>query len=291
MEVLDRMPFVGLPTKELARVQQVQLPLGSDTLLLHPNPNIQNTNSALLSMYCIGQDPKDAIRALLLQSVLDQPFFAQLRTKQQLGYIVAVEFSREGLMSKIGFVIQSSTRSPDVLLDAVDKFLRSFREVLAALSDAVLEQFRTSLEEQMLQADESLEEENKRWWSEILTFQYDWDRRRQEAALFRNISSRDLLALFDDHIAAGGALRRRVVSAVFAAGPQRETHMARMEARGRAAGATIVHDPTAFCAKLPRRPFMDRDPGTPCPLMDRDMGIAGPDPGAATPNMTNGVLV
>lgn len=62
-------------------------PLG--TLLRREEPNKENTNAAAYVVFQVGsRDRKDRVAAELLSQLIEQPFYDQLRTQQQLGYLV-----------------------------------------------------------------------------------------------------------------------------------------------------------------------------------------------------------
>jgi len=258
-KVLDRLPLgAGVPHGELARVRQAKLPAGVDGLIVRPEPNPQNENNALVSVYWAGDEQRDAVMAELLQLVLADPFYTRLRTEQQLGYIVSAQADRVGLVARFSLVIQSSTKAPDALLQAVDAFLEGFRAELASLGEARFQGFKAALSERILRRDERLSQEVARWWGEIVSFQYRWDRRREEAAVAEEATLRDLLAFFDRTLAGDAPGRRRLTSAVFAAGPSREAAMRRFEEQAAALGTQVVRDPQAFCEALPAWPLQDR---------------------------------
>ena len=51
-----------------------------------------NENSCVITYYEIGQDVEDLYRPLtnsIMMNIMKEPFFDDLRTKQQLGYVVA----------------------------------------------------------------------------------------------------------------------------------------------------------------------------------------------------------
>ena len=66
-----------------------------------PEPNDQDANSAVTFYFQLpSRDPKEYLLVELLAEALEQPFYSSLRTKQQLGYIVASGVkSREGIYS------------------------------------------------------------------------------------------------------------------------------------------------------------------------------------------------
>ncbi|CAK9054355.1 unnamed protein product [Durusdinium trenchii] len=185
------------------------------------------------------------------------PFYDSIRTQQQLGYIVQSQSDRIGNLARVLLIVQSSVRDPRGLLQAVDEFLVSFRAKLASLTDGQLQPFKASLKEELLRPDQRLASETGRWFGEIAGFQYNWRRREEEAALIGQISMKDLLQFYDERIAAGGSLRRRANTAVFANSPKRAEAMRAMKEAY--PDAQVVEDPVKFGEAAPKWPIRDQE--------------------------------
>ena len=72
----------------------------------------------------------------VLAQLLEQPFYGDLRTQQQLGYIVQSSVVESEGVRGLVFSIQSAVKSPPEVEMCVDVFLRSFRATLANLPEA-----------------------------------------------------------------------------------------------------------------------------------------------------------
>ena len=76
--------------------------------------------------------------------LLEEPFFDELRTKQQLGYIVQSGLSPSGGTLVADFTVQGKHR-PEKIEQAIEGFLDSFADVLAAMPDEHFEKHRAGL--------------------------------------------------------------------------------------------------------------------------------------------------
>eukprot|EP00930_Biecheleria_cincta_P040838 TRINITY_DN27965_c0_g1_i1.p1 TRINITY_DN27965_c0_g1~~TRINITY_DN27965_c0_g1_i1.p1 ORF type:complete len:1178 (-),score=220.11 TRINITY_DN27965_c0_g1_i1:177-3710(-) len=268
LAVLDTLPFkgAGSPTAptagapNLIRSRFTKLAPGQEVLQMRKEPNDANVNNALLCTYFMGDTPEDGLKSRLLESILRDSFYSSLRTQQQLGYIVQSSSDMVNNLSRISLVVQSSVQTPDRLLETVDIFLAGWRAELRSTSARQLDEFKAGLREQLLRPDERLGSETNRWWNEIAGFQYVWRRAQDEAALIDSLSLADLVRCFDERLAAAAQLRRRNVTAVFAAGPNRDGAMAKMTAAAQQRGATIFDDPLQFNNSMPKWPMRDRSP-------------------------------
>lgn len=243
----------------LLRSRFACLDAGQECLQVQPEPNAENVNHALVSVFWTGDEAIDGLRTQLLERILKSAFYTSLRTQQQLGYIVQSQSDRIGNLARLVLVVQSSVKAPPDLLAAVDGFLKDFRPQLEGLTDSQLQPFKASLREEFLRPDQRLGAETGRWFGEIAGFQYSWRRREEEAELVSGISKQDLLKVFDDKIAAGGLLRRRVTTAVFAASSQRNQAMSEMKEAARAKKILVIEDPLRFNQEAAKWPLRDRD--------------------------------
>lgn len=259
LKTLDVLPFRGAlksgTAGGLLRSRFVKLDPGQDVLQVQPEPNPEETNHALVSVFWTGDEIIDALHSQLLERLLKAPFYDSIRTQQQLGYIVQSQSDRIGNLARVLLIVQSSVRDPRGLQQAVDDFLVSFRAQIEPLTDGQLTPFKASLKEELLRSDQRLASETGRWFGEIAGFQYNWRRREEEAALIDQISMKDLLQFFDERIAAGGFLRRRATTAVFANSPKCSEYMKEMTS-----GANlVVEDPVKFGEKAAKWPLSDKE--------------------------------
>ncbi len=105
----------------------------------------QKMNSAILFLQIPDQSIKTNWLLFLLEKVIAQPFFEELRTKKQLGYTVECsqfifEHSR-GLM----FIISSADYTSDYLIEEMEKFIADFLPEILKISGAKFLEIKTSL--------------------------------------------------------------------------------------------------------------------------------------------------
>ena len=160
----------------------------------------------------------DWLLLLLLSQMLGKAFYAELRTRQQLGYIVQSSVSEMEGVRGLVFAVQSQVLPPPQLEQRLDAFLLQFREQLAAMPEAELATYREALAEQVSDVDKRLQQQAVRFWAEINLRRYDYERPWRVAAQVRALTKAQLLDFFDARIAAGGAQRRRLATHVFAQG-------------------------------------------------------------------------
>lgn len=210
--------YEALPNAELLDRRVVQVPIGKDIFSRKPHPNPDDNNSAIQVAFPTG--PKGDfcldVKVELLASILNKPTFHELRTLQQLGYIVFEGVYRADYVGGIHFIVQSTVANPDELLSRIDKFLVKFRkDVLETMSEEKFQDYVRSLVADKAEPDKKLSMRSWRFWSEIANGCRVYDRAEKEIAALEKVEKVDIVALFDDRMAFGGKERRRVVSQVF----------------------------------------------------------------------------
>lgn len=209
----DIIPFMPITAKDYpTRLEALPLPV-SDKLTLPPRlliaePNPSNGNSAcIVIVQSLGKSNKDHVLIELLSALLDEPFYNELRTKQQLGYIVASGIKGVAESRTLSFVVQSSIAPSNALALEILKFLDDAEtKLLEKIPRADLAVYIKSLIERKTDPDKDLSVEATRNWSEISSGRFQFDRLQREAAALLDIEKEDLLE-FWRHIYVNGGRR------------------------------------------------------------------------------------
>ena len=129
-----------------------------------------------LTYYCQVGDPLDhKLKATLglLGQIAKEPAFNQLRTKEQLGYIVASGYWV--FTGQMGFKVTiQSERQPAYLESRVDSFFETLRGSIADMSDEEFDKERQSLIDKRLTKLKNLREESQRFAQDIEDGYFDF---------------------------------------------------------------------------------------------------------------------
>eukprot|EP00752_Nemacystus_decipiens_P006180 g5577.t1 len=232
---LQPLPETARPEKKVVRFPRT--PVGSGSLIRRREQNEKNDNSASQILFQVSdRSTENRVLAQLLMSIMEDPYYDSLRTKQQLGYLVFSGVKVVEGVSLVYLLVQSAERDPAYITDRSLEFLEGFRQELVDLPTSKLRDYAGGLVDRKLEPDRRLSSEAERNWSEISTGQLRFDRRREEAAALQNIREGDLLRFFDRHVREGGEERRVLTSEVFA------KKQAKAMETPPAAGVTLVAD-------------------------------------------------
>ena len=141
---------------------------------------VSHTDSALLLYLQADSDSAQArVETALINELLSTPFYTQLRTEQQLGYVVFSNFLPIGETPGVGLTVQSPTADSQALKQAYRDFLTSWRAGLETELEQNMEQYRASLRSRIASPSKRLADETARLWREIDRGNLHFDTREQ----------------------------------------------------------------------------------------------------------------
>lgn len=150
---------------------------------------------------------------------MSEPAFDQLRTKEQLGYIVFTGASKLGSNLVLRIIVQS-TKDPHFLDERVEAFLEQFRAELAMFTLEKLQENVTAVREQQLEKPKNNYEEFSELWREVdgKTFLFHRKELLATALTRMKVTVQSLLAFFDLYVARSSPVRRKVASHFYGRG-------------------------------------------------------------------------
>lgn len=150
------------------------------------------------------QSPDDSLQTratlAMLGTILRTPFFEELRTQQQLGYVVNA--GTLPILDTNGLVltIESPVADPITLEERINSFLVDYEEELAAMSADKFGSVRSGLLNNLRQDPQTLRALSSRFWSDILIEEYDNDSTLQMADAIAGITLEDVLEYYRQHV-------------------------------------------------------------------------------------------
>lgn len=197
----DVLPFRPIPADKLPpRLEALPLPscpalvLPPRLLIAEPNPSNENAVSHV-TLQSLEKSEKQHVLIELIASIIEEPFYNELRTKKQLGYIVASGLKGLAETRTLSFVVQSNVATSDELTLAILSFLdRAENEVFQKLNQGDIAVYAKSLIEKKTEPDRDLAIEVTRNWSEIACGRLQFDRLQQEAASLLSVKKEDVLS-------------------------------------------------------------------------------------------------
>src|SRR5690606_7987447 len=123
-------------------------------------------------------------------------FYTQLRTNEQLGYVVGSSYDRIG--DYWGFMVyaQSANSDPEKLKQRFEDFVQSYWSELQLLDEATLSQLKSALIAQIQQPPDNLYSEYPRFINDFYRGNDDYDTRDKMIAAIGEVTREDILTLY-----------------------------------------------------------------------------------------------
>ncbi|OQV25668.1 Insulin-degrading enzyme [Hypsibius exemplaris] len=211
------------PIAPVNRSRLVNLLNGSD-LVYHRLNDIHKSSSVTTYYQCASENPKTNMLLELFAQITGEPCFDVLRTKEQLGYVVFSSVKNVSGVLGLQVLVQSH-RTPEYVDQRIENFIREMQPFVSQLS---AEEFKTHVEAlaaHRLEKPKTIAQQATKYWNEIFSRQYNFDRDRLEVAELRNLTQVDLNQFISDYLLAGGANRKKctihITSTVPANAPSR----------------------------------------------------------------------
>jgi insulysin len=164
-----------LPPSQWPIRRNIVLPPGSNYIYARPLKDPNNVNHCIEYSIYLGCGTDIILRAkqLLISQITEEPAFNQLRTKEQLGYVV---FSGTSIADNwLGYriLIQSEKDCP-YLEGRIEHFLGSVEKILSEMSDAEFESHKRAVINKRLEKLKNLNQEGNRFWTHISSEKYNF---------------------------------------------------------------------------------------------------------------------
>ncbi|KAF0691537.1 Aste57867_17268 [Aphanomyces stellatus] len=183
------------------KTRAVHLASPVDYVYAIPELNAESVNSGIYTLYQLGPETIN-LRALndVFGQLVKEPCFNQLRTLEQLGYIVFSSSHRAHGIEYFRIIVQSDVAPPAYVERSIEAFFKTVRGEIEALTPVEFQKNIQAVVDTLLEKPKTASEECSRFWDEISAETYLFSRRQDVAAAVQIISQADILAFFDTYI-------------------------------------------------------------------------------------------
>jgi len=176
--------FLFPQVRDIASMLRLQLPV--------------DHNDAAMVIHVQDADESLESRALssLAAQIIQPQYFQELRTEQQLGYVVSATNRPIVKRGGITFIVQSPSTSAQGLEQATLKFIDDFVSAWPDADPDEFEQHKAGLLNRLLEAPKNLNEQSQRYWGDLVHDIHTFDQRQQIAARVRTLTMQDMAEYF-----------------------------------------------------------------------------------------------
>jgi insulysin len=132
----------------------------------------------------------------VLMALLKEPIFTQLRTKEQLGYIVQSGVLKMNNIKHIFIVVQSSTKNAEFLEHRINTLLASLK-VAWPFNKKDVKKVVDAKISHLLQKTQTLSKEFQSHWNKIVNDIFEWDTKRDSIDKYSSVTLDDVRNMFD----------------------------------------------------------------------------------------------
>ena len=159
---------------------------------------ITQQDSVLIVVYQ-GEDTtyRTQARYRLLGELIRTDFFNEIRTKQQIGYIVNAFYSQPDRVPGIRMIIQSTTAGPAVLQERVDEFLVRQKDKIVTMSDEEFQSLKQGLISKMEAKDVGLSDRTDRLLYEMGLGYTNFDYNVRLINELKPLNKEEMVALYE----------------------------------------------------------------------------------------------
>lgn len=191
LNALDSLP---LGKQDLPEEQVLIFPAGQP---LAKMMTVQTNNNCWGQYLQFGRrTPKLGAILRIGQAHLSTSFFTELRTKQQLGYIVGSHFSFQEKALGLNYLVQSSTHSAVDIASRVSKWKKSVLQELAKMSDEQFETYKQSVIQELLEKDKTIEQKLQTMLFETVTMKGEFHYKEKIAEAAKHLEKKELVEAF-----------------------------------------------------------------------------------------------
>ncbi|QLL33255.1 hypothetical protein HG536_0E01660 [Torulaspora globosa] len=188
------------PQTNNGRIRSYILPLGKAYRFEAELADPENVNSCIQYVIQLGvYDEEMSATGRLFAQMIHEPCFDNLRTKEQLGYVVfSSSLSNHGTVN-IRILVQSEHTTP-FLEWRIENFLEKFGESLREMSDQDFEKHKDALCKSLLQKYKNMKEESNVYTSAIYLGDYNFLHRQRQARIVSQLSKAELIKFYESRI-------------------------------------------------------------------------------------------
>ena len=203
-------PHKPLAPWQVTELRSIQLTEGTRYLVKMPHTNPNDVNSSVLISFQIGVESCDLIaRVKFISHVLAEAMQNQLRTKEQLGYLLSCVSPSIRDVLMLEFLIQGDDKTPEYMDTRIEALIDQFHNMLDKMDDETFDKHKAAILLNYERKEKSPFEESARLWSEIDSKTYVFNRKILMADAVKRITRQAIWHFWTKYIIIGAPCRKK----------------------------------------------------------------------------------
>ena len=167
--------------------------LGKNGSLRRSLESNQEDSAIVVYYQCEDIEPRNTALYLLANHLMSATFFHEIRTKQQLGYMVGTGNLPLNRHPGLVLYVQSPKAAPAELISSIDEFLNAFYMVLLELNDYQWHSSKRGLWSQIAAPDTTLKSRAQRLWVAIGNKDYSFNHKERVLDELKRLTRADMI--------------------------------------------------------------------------------------------------
>ncbi|EMC94102.1 hypothetical protein BAUCODRAFT_75180 [Baudoinia panamericana UAMH 10762] len=186
-----------LPPSQWPVKRAIEVPQGSDFTYPRTLKDPKNINHCIDYSLHLGNNIERSLRAklLLFAQMTSEPCFDQLRTKEQLGYVVSSGAAIYGTLYSYRVLIQSE-KDCEYLTGRIENWLVGYEQALLDMPDSEFEEHKIGLINKRLEKLKNLGQETARFWHHVVSEQFDFELAYRDVEHIEVLTKKDMLNFY-----------------------------------------------------------------------------------------------
>jgi len=155
-----------------------------------------------------GVYDENCIYVTLLKHFIKPLFYDDLRTKQQLGYVVFTMSDFSLYVDSFSFLVQSDNYDPEYITERIDTFRATIPTLVEGITEEQFQNLVKSFITNTLIKDKSVAENADRYWSSIITGDLNFNDKELLVALAKKCTREGLIAFTKKYFTPGDPEKR-----------------------------------------------------------------------------------
>ncbi|KJZ05168.1 insulinase family protein [Pseudoalteromonas piscicida] len=179
-------------------LEDLKRPLNELTKLTEQHIEREGSDYAFIEYFQSRTDSvKEKVTMMAINNLINQDYFEQLRTKEQLGYLVGAGYAPFNTRAGIAFYIQSPNFDSEHLLARHNQFLKQFAKQLHQLDEVSWQRSKESLLLHISEQDKNLRLRAQRLWISITNDFHQFDMQQRLIQALADLELEDILTYID----------------------------------------------------------------------------------------------
>lgn len=178
-----------------------------ENCLFETNNDYHKSSCAELYLQCGMQGDQSNVFVDLVTQIISEPCYDQLRTKEQLGYIVFCGSRKSNGVQGIRVIVQSS-KHPAYVEERIENFLSGMIAHLENMGEEEFKRHKEALAAQKLEKPKRLSSQFLKFLNEIALQQYHFQRAQVEVAFLQTLTKQQIIDYYKKFIVMGAESRR-----------------------------------------------------------------------------------